>query len=124
MLVLFYNFYCILFGEYFYIDIYLVFFMIEVLNIVGYEVGVMRLIVVLFFVFVVFYKSFFFGFCDVSLLFIFVRCFLGIVYKIGLKFEENGELLMEFEIFYEKVSNGFVWLEDIILFILIFVYLY
>lgn len=122
--VSFHNPHCISFGEHFYTDIHSVSSMIEALNTAGYEVGAMRLTVALSFALVAFYKSLFFGFCDVSSLPISARCFLGTVHKIGLKPEENGESPMEFETSHEKASNGLAWPEDTILSISTFAFLY
>ena len=122
--VSFHNPHCISFGEHFYTDIHSVSSMIEALNTAGYEVGAMRLTVALSFALVAFYKSLFFGFCDVNSLPISARCFLGTVHKIGLKPEESGESPMEFETSHEKANNGLAWPEDTILSISTFAFLY
>lgn len=88
ILLIFYYFYCIVLGFLFGVDIYLVCFMIEVLNFEGeYEV-VMCFIVVVFYVIVLIYKNVLFGMDVVFLFLVFVRCILGIVFcKIEVKIE-------------------------------------
>ena len=111
---------CISFGAHFYTDIHSVSSMIEALNTTGHEVGAMRLTVALSGALVAFYKSLFFGFCDVSTLPVSARCFLGTLHKIGVKPEEKGDSPMEFE----TANNGLAWPEDTILSITTFGFLY
>lgn len=124
--VSFHNPHCISFGVHFYTDIHSVSSMIEALNTSGYEVGAMRLTIALSGALVAFYKSIFFGFCDVDSLPISARCLLGMVHKIGLKPEKKGEgeSPMEFETCNERASNGLAWPEDTILSVTTFAFLY
>ena len=122
--VSFHNPHCISFGAHFHTDIQSVSSMIETLNTTGYKVGAMRLTVALSGALVAFYKSIFFGYCDVNSLPVSARCFLGTVHKIGLKPEEKGESPMEFEMSDEKANNGLAWPEDTILSITTFSFLY
>jgi len=124
MSVAFHNPHCISFGAHFHTDIHSVSSMIETLNTTGYEVGAMRLTVALSAALVAFYRSVFFGICDVNVLPISARCFLGTVHKIGMKPEEKGESPMEFETSHGKANNGLAWPEDTILSITTFAFLY